>query len=917
MSRVNDVLEGPGDGQGVWVITGERGSGKTAVWEWAVQRARALRIRVLVLRPDAVESELPFGGLVDLLQGLGSALEALSGAQRDVVDRLLLRGEVSVDAATVERDLGVAVLAAVGGAATAGRVLVAVDDWQRLDAPSQRVLLWALKRLDQAPVGLLATATPDSEDLLPSRLGDLRFERFVLVPVSTDAVGMLIRERLGAGVDGVTRQRIAQVAGGNVGVALVLGSAVLRHGRGEVWPADRPLPIPGGVRGLVAGDLVGLEQPERRAIEAAFALGPVPEDALRRSLDRLGWPVIDTDKLRDRGLLSVKDGIEHCHPLIGAVLYAECPSADRRSLHAALADESGDADDRAWHAALAANGPDGVVADALERAADAARRRGDAIRAATRSDMASRMTPAGDQERRDERVLAQALDRYRLGDAEQARAQWRNLAASSRSVSVAVTSLAHLAMFHEGLTVHENEEILRRAVERGEGNPVVRARIQTTRAVIASWGARPRVAQELAEDAVRLVRGSGAGSTEGEALAALVEASFLLGGGVRRDLLDRAIELERNGPETPVEARPSLLGALLEVWMSDRLDLAEQGLRGALDVALRTGDEASPALVLVGLTEVACWQGGLERASDYARQAAIYQQRGSAWHLQGMVRYAAALVHIAAGEIHPGRAEAQAALAFDEPRGVLLQYGRSSAALGQLDLSLGDASGALEWLEPLHAAVQSGGYGEPALFRYLPDLIEARANVGDLKGARVALEPFETNAAQTARPWLTATAARCRGMLLIAEGKAADAAAQLHGACALHEALGQPGEHARCLLALGSAYRRLRRKRDADRTLAASEQQFAQIGMRLWAELAGAERRRTNLRPRAESDLTATERQIAQLASAGLSNREIASRVYLSLKTVEATLTRIYRKLGVRSRTALAHHLATQGGGHP
>ena len=428
---------------------------------------------------------------------------------------------------------------------------------------------------------------------------------------------------------------------------------------------------------------------------------------------------------------------------------------------------------------------------------------------------------------------------------------------------------------------------------------------------MASWGARPEAALKLAGDAVELAQGvAQAGAIEGEALAALVEASFLLGHGVRHDLLDRAIALERHEPETPIEVRPSLLAALLEVWMSDRLTIAEAGLQQALGLAAQIGDEASPALVLVGLTEVACWQGDLPRASDYAQQAAANQQRGAAWHLQGLVLYAEALVQITAGETDRGRAAAQAALAFDEPRGVVLQYGRSGAALGQLDLSLGDFEGALGWLEPLHASVQSAGYGEPALFRYLPDLIEARAAVGDLANARAALMPLETHAARGARPWMMAAAVRCRGILLLAEGEPTDAAAQLQRASVLHEALGQPGERARSLLALGSAQRRLRRKRNADRTLETAEREFARIGMRLWAERASAERRRTNLRPRTDSSLTATERQIAHLAAAGLTNREIAAQAFLSVKTVEATLTRVYRKLGVRSRIALARHPA-------
>jgi DNA-binding CsgD family transcriptional regulator len=184
--------------------------------------------------------------------------------------------------------------------------------------------------------------------------------------------------------------------------------------------------------------------------------------------------------------------------------------------------------------------------------------------------------------------------------------------------------------------------------------------------------------------------------------------------------------------------------------------------------------------------------------------------------------------------------------------------------------------------------------------------VEALIACGEPDRAADVLGRFEERGQALGRSWAMATAARCRGLAMAAHGDLTGALAQVQIALHHHEQLPMPFELARTLLVGGQVHRRARHKRDARDMLVAAESMFGSLGAVTWAARAHDGLSRLGIRPSAPSGLTATERQVAELAAAGLTNREIAERMFISLRTTEANLSRIYRKLGVRSRAELA-----------
>jgi DNA-binding CsgD family transcriptional regulator len=264
-------------------------------------------------------------------------------------------------------------------------------------------------------------------------------------------------------------------------------------------------------------------------------------------------------------------------------------------------------------------------------------------------------------------------------------------------------------------------------------------------------------------------------------------------------------------------------------------------------------------------------------------------------------------------EAHLGRVEearAKAAEALDKSRAAssVITAIESLGVLGHLDLSLGDVGAAAHSLRELPARLVSLGWNDPSSPLW-PDAIEALIRDGDLELARVYLEQYEDRAQRASRRSVTC-AARCRGLLTAAEGDVPAAFESLERALYELEGLPYPFERARTLLALGQVCRHARRRRAGREALEQALAMFEELEARLWVEQARSELKRISGRPARSQQLTETEQRVASLAGQGLSNKEIAATLFMSVHTVEAHLTRVYRKLGIRSRAALAHRLA-------
>jgi DNA-binding NarL/FixJ family response regulator len=230
--------------------------------------------------------------------------------------------------------------------------------------------------------------------------------------------------------------------------------------------------------------------------------------------------------------------------------------------------------------------------------------------------------------------------------------------------------------------------------------------------------------------------------------------------------------------------------------------------------------------------------------------------------------------------------------------------------LGFLELSLGDAQAAEKQLSRAVEVSEASGILEPGVLRIHADATEALIAIGELERAAALLGRLEKRGRAVGLAWSCATAHRCRGLLHAAQGELDDALAALDAALAEHERLPMPLERARTLLVKGQIERRAKQRRRARESLGQALASFEQLGAPLWAAKTRAELRRIGPRPSGSDELTPTEQQVGELAAAGLTNRKIASALFVSPKTVEANLARIYRKLGIHSRAELGARMA-------
>ncbi|MGZ4203085.1 MAG: helix-turn-helix transcriptional regulator, partial [Thermoleophilaceae bacterium] len=271
-----------------------------------------------------------------------------------------------------------------------------------------------------------------------------------------------------------------------------------------------------------------------------------------------------------------------------------------------------------------------------------------------------------------------------------------------------------------------------------------------------------------------------------------------------------------------------------------------------------------------------------------------------------------AMVSAIRGDAAASRAHADEVLAISERIG--WPWGTAIAlwTLGFLALSEGDAPAAVQFLGPLAAATEAIGLYEWSIAKPLPDAIEALVATGDLDTAGRLTDALAAWGRTHDRPWSLALSGRCRALLEAAAGDLDSAQAAAKRALADHARLPMPLEHGRTLLILGQLQRRRGERRAARESLERATAIFEDIGAPLWAEKARAEVRRIGVR-RAPTELTENERLVAELAATGATNREIAERLFMSRRTVEANLARAYRKLGIHSRAELGATMAGRG----
>ena len=402
-----------------------------------------------------------------------------------------------------------------------------------------------------------------------------------------------------------------------------------------------------------------------------------------------------------------------------------------------------------------------------------------------------------------------------------------------------------------------------------------------------------------------------------EASTAYPFVEFLLGRGVDQELLDRGIALEGHmeGEFKSHVLRASFTVAQL-LKFTDRLDEARRTFTELLGDAAAHGVETPIPQIRYHLAELECRAGNWDAAMEHAREsrAAAQRQAMGAWRLSEG-HFAVGLVEAHLGRADPARLEALEGLRVAEAAGEILLLIQNLSVLGFLELSLGRPAEADAYLSRAVELEQAMGVREPAYFRVVPDEVEALVALGRLDQAEALLAPFEEAGRNLDRAWTIATGARCRGLVLAARGDLAGASAAADEAVREHDHLPLPFELGRALLVRGAVERRAKRKREARDTLTKALEVFDGLGAALWADKTRAELARIGGRAPSSLDLTPTEDRVAALVAAGSTNREVADALFVSIHTVEANLKRIYRKLGIRSRTELASRFPSRPSG--
>jgi ATP/maltotriose-dependent transcriptional regulator MalT len=384
-----------------------------------------------------------------------------------------------------------------------------------------------------------------------------------------------------------------------------------------------------------------------------------------------------------------------------------------------------------------------------------------------------------------------------------------------------------------------------------------------------------------------------------------------LRGTPRVDLGEEAIELESQLGRPLLWGGPRVLMAEQLLW-SGELGRARELFEAANREAASTHNERWLAYGLYNLAAVECAAGALATADELVRSAMRTARDCEDAHVESWTRLRRAMVSAWSGRADEAREAGRQRLAEAEQRGERPGIARILTVLGTLALSEDDVPQALSQLGEAAAVMEETGYGNPGAIPAVPNAIEALARAGDKTAAGALLDRLADQAAALDNEYADALLGRSRGVVMLAQGSAEAATEVLPESMSTFDRLGYRPDAARAALLLGRAWIRVGRRARASQVLADARARFAEMGAVLWEARAVEELERV-APGRTTGELTATERRIASLIAEGLRNREIAQTLFVSPATVEAHLTRIYRKLGIRSRSELARLVSDRG----
>ena len=892
------------------VITGEAGIGKTTVWSSALERAREQGIQVLAARADQAESVLAYSAVADMLSKVGdSTLAELPTVQQVALDRVLLR-VADGGLVTDQRVVAAAFLAVAHRLARTAPVLLAVDDAQWLD-PSSRLVLGFVARRLTGPIAVLATERVDDDVEVATpwlSVGNPDvLTRVRLRPLSLGALHRLIADRLGRSFPRPTMSRIAEMSGGNPFYALELAWHLEKDPSLSRLPASLSTLMARRLAELDddAGDVLlaaaCVAAPTVEVVAQACGTSPAHTVGLLEQAEAAGIVVIEANRLR------------FTHPLLARHVYTGASAPRRRAMHRALAAVERQPELRARHLALSAVVADKDILATLDAAAETARSRGAPAAAAELLQLARGL--GGDTSMR--RIRA-AGDLFNAGDTQGARELVEPTIDTMRPGvlrAIALNLAAAICFYDNRFT--DAERLLKAAVdEAGDAPPVLASTLiwltfTQGHASFADGSSESGLFDESlqhARRAVSIAEQLGNDATLSEALSMWVAASFEYGHGVDDASLERALQIEDTDSDVALPACASAVHALILAF-TGRLDLACERLQSVRRRFADRGAERNLMAVAAYSALFEMWRGDLAEARRLAEEAVERSEQLGGHHVGLIPRTVRAAVAAHLGDDELARSEAQWVLDAAEECGAPRMAEWPLMTLGFLDVSRRAYDSAIGCYDALLRQLAQLPGTEIMIGWYLPDAVEALLGVGRVDDAVWIIERLEREGQRLGRSRMLADAARCRAMWRAALNDLPGAVAAAEQALAEHQGLTMPFEKARTQLLLGQLQRRQRRSDLAAKNLGEAGAAFDAMGAGVWAERAREELSRG--RPGRGNQLTDTEARIAELVATGMTNRDVAAALFVSPKTVEAHLGRIYRKLGIRRRVELARRIST------
>ncbi|MFG2874502.1 AAA family ATPase [Streptomyces sp. NPDC048337] len=897
------------------LLTGPAGAGKTEVVRAVAAAAGSRRETVLRLAPEAADQWIPEASAAALLASVPcAALERLSGPQRTAI--ALLRREA--DAPRAGRDhvaLRLAVVEVLRTLAARHPVLLVLDNAQWLDAESTDLLRFAL-RLTPPRVRVLVAECVQGGTSVGEPLCGTGTPAIRVPPLGADEVAeLLVRHGLPARLAG----RIHQASGGNPRLALALGHSLAEAAGSRDGGAHHAdvLPVSGQAREVARRLLAEAPAQARRTLLLA-ALATRPTTALLR---RAGRPDAEAELAEAERAALVRVGedgtVEFTAGALPTALAADAGWPERAAGHAALAAAVDDPVQAVRHRALAVDTPDQWLAAEITEAAAVCRRRGQRALAAELGLLAAERTPSHLAGEELARLVTAAEDAGWAGRADLARLATR--AVLARDASPADRVRARLAVIDAaGQAIGTLDETFAYAMDEAAGDPSLQAAVQLRIATKHNLSdGDPVRSRDAAARAGALAALGGDQVAQAMALTVRARMGRILGDPGAEAILAEALALP--APEVPLGMRnaPQYL-AVRHALFDDRLDDARNQLMVLLPAVQRTGSAEDVFEVLRSITEVELRSGRCKAASARARRALELTieaglSPGPAWYVAAMAEVMGGSFARAAGYARRGIQASQ-----EEHDQVFLS--RSLHALGLVELATGEASKAVATLRRVAELEAAQQVVDPSILRWHGELAEALVAADAPEEAGRLIDSVRTVARGLGRTGVVAALDRARGLCLSAQGEADEAVRLLEATAQRFELLGLPLERGRTLLALARVERRRRRRAPARAALLAAAGVFERAGAAPWAELArepapGEAAGRPEVA--AMAALTEAETRLALLVSQGASNQEAAAKLFLSVKTVESRLTRIYQKLDVRSRAQLATALARSHGNAP